>query len=152
MTPASKLSLRGRALKYLAAREHSRKELARKLAPHAQAPEQVETLLDELEAKGLLSHERFVESVVHRKAARFGTARIRQELHGHGLGPEQLRDALAQLQGTEYERARALWQRRFGDAPPPATPAERAKQMRFLAGRGFSAEVIRRVVRGTEDD
>ncbi|UZD55118.1 recombination regulator RecX [Caldimonas aquatica] len=148
--PAPKLSLRGRALKYLAAREHSRRELARKLAPHAETPEQVEALLDEFEAKGLLSQARFVESIVHRKAARFGAARIRQELQAHGIDGDAAHDALAALQGTEYDRARAVWQRRFG-GQCAATPAERAKQMRFLAGRGFSTEVIRRVVRDEDD-
>lgn len=145
-----KLSLKGRALKYLAAREHSRAELERKLRPHEEAPGQVDAALDELEAKGLLSQARFVESVLHRKSARFGTARIRQELNAHGLDAEAMADAVGRLQASELERAQALWQKKFG--APAADPAERAKQMRFLAGRGFSAEVIRRVVRNADDD
>ncbi|MCW7538961.1 recombination regulator RecX [Aquabacterium sp. A7-Y] len=145
----AKLSLKGRALKYLAAREHSRPELERKLRPHEEEPGQVEAVLDELEAKGLLSQARFVESVLHRKSARFGTARIRQELQGHGLDAELVADALQRTRESEYERAQAVWQRKFGEAA--AEPAERARQMRFLAGRGFSAEVIRRVVRGDDD-
>lgn len=145
-----KLSLKGRALKYLAAREHSRAELERKLRPHEEAPGQVDAALDELEAKGLLSQARFVESVLHRKSARFGTARIRQELNAHGLDAEAMADAVGRLQASEFERAEALWQKKFG--APAADPAERAKQMRFLAGRGFSAEVIRRVVRNADDD
>lgn len=145
-----KLSLKGRALKYLAAREHSRAELERKLRPHEEAPGQVDAALDELEAKGLLSQARFVESVLHRKSARFGTARIRQELNAHGLDAEAMADAVGRLQASEFERAQALWQKKFG--APAADPAERAKQMRFLAGRGFSAEVIRRVVRNADDD
>lgn len=76
----AKLSLKGRALKYLAQREHSRVELARKLAPHADDADDIDTVLDALQAAGWLSEERFVESVLHRKAARLGTARIRQEL------------------------------------------------------------------------
>nr|WP_297357375.1 recombination regulator RecX [uncultured Caldimonas sp.] len=145
-----KLSLKGRALKYLAAREHSRPELERKLRPHEEEPGQLDAILDELEAKGLLSQARFVESVLHRKSARFGTARIRHELHGHGLDADTVSEALSRLQASEFERAQALWQRKFGT--PAAEPAERARQMRFLAGRGFSAEVIRRVVKGAEDD
>ena len=145
-----KLSLKGRALKYLAAREHSRVELERKLRPHEEAPGQLDAALDELEAKGLLSPARFVESVLHRKSARFGTARIRQELHGHGLDADTVSEALGRLQASEFERAQALWQRKFGE--PATEPSARAKQMRFLAGRGFSAEVIRRVVKGAEDD
>ncbi len=140
------LSLKGRALKYLSAREHSRVELLRKLAPHAPDPAELDKVLDELEVRGWLSAERFVESVVHRKAARFGAARIRGELAQHQLPDEAVRAAVAGLQDTELERAQALWQRRYGQVA--STPAELAKQMRFLAGRGFSGEVIRRVVRG----
>lgn len=149
--PAPKLSLKGRALKYLAAREHSRAELLRKLAPHAEEPAEVERVLDELEARGLLSAERFVESLLHRRAARFGTARLRQELQQHKLPADAVAQAVEALRGTELERARAVWQRRFG-GEPAADAAERARQMRFLTARGFSSEVIRRVVRGGGDD
>jgi regulatory protein len=149
--PAPKLSLRGRALKYLAAREHSRAELLRKLAPHAEEPAEVERVLDELETRGLLSAERFVESLLHRRAARFGTARLRQELQQHKLPADAVAQAVETLRGTELERARAVWQRRFG-GEPAADAAERARQMRFLTARGFSSEVIRRVVRGGGDD
>jgi len=138
------LSLKGRALRYLSAREHSRSELARKLARHSEEADEVERVLDELTAKGWLSAERFVESVVHRRAERFGAARIRQELQQHGIDPIESAAALDALRQSEPERAQAVWQRRFGT--PPTTPAERAKQMRFLAGRGFSTEVIRRVM------
>lgn len=142
-----KLSLKGRALKHLARREHSRLELARKLAPHAEGPDEVEAVLDALQAAGWLSEERFVESVVHRKAARLGAARIRQELQGHGLSSEAVAETLQALNATEFERARAVWTRRFGDQAA-SDPGERARQMRFLAARGFSPEIIRRVVRG----
>jgi regulatory protein len=144
------LSLRGRALKYLSAREHSRVELVRKLAPHATDAAEIDQVLDDLEARGWLSAERFVESVVHRKAARYGAARIRGELIGHQLPDETVREALAVLKGTELDRAQALWLRRYGQVAD--TPAERAKQMRFLAARGFAGDVIRQVVRGLPDD
>jgi regulatory protein len=140
------LSLKGRALKYLAAREHSRLELTRKLAPHAESAEQVTALLDDFEAKGLLSAQRFVDSVLHRKAARFGAARLQAELAQHQLPPGMAREATACLRDTEFERAHALWARRYGE--PAQTPQDQARQMRFLAARGFSGEVIRRVVRG----
>ena len=139
------LSLKGRALKCLAAREHSRLELTRKLAPHAETPEQVDQALDDLQAKGLLSNERFAESMVRRKAARFGTARLKAELAQHRLSAEITQPITQQLQATEFERAQALWQRRFGELPDSLEA--RAKQMRFLAGRGFSGEVIRQVMR-----
>jgi regulatory protein len=139
-------SLKGRALKYLAAREHSRVELTRKLSPHAESPEQVSRVLDELEAKGLLSAQRFADSVLHRKAARFGAARLQAELAQHKLPADLTREATQVLRDTEFERAHALWARRYGDIPD--TPEDKARQMRFLAGRGFASDVIRRVIRG----
>ena len=150
MRSAVTLSVKGRALKYLAAREHSRAELTRKLAPHAESAEEVERVLDELETRGFLSAVRFAESVVHRKAARYGTARLKAELSQHQL-PEDITRAVTQtLRETEHDRALALWQKRFGEVAQ--SPAELAKQMRFLAGRGFSGDVIRRVVKGTLDE
>jgi regulatory protein len=158
-------SLKARALRWLAQREHSRAELRRKLLPHAAAEAgggrdaqdgqgdreaaaaQVDALLDLLEREKLLSEQRFVESRVHVRAARFGLRRIQTELAGHGLA---LPPALAEtLRDDELQRAHALWQRRFG--APAADAAGRAKQARFLIGRGFSAEVVRRVVKGLED-
>jgi regulatory protein len=149
---AASLSLKGRALRYLAAREHSRQELVRKLAPHAQDEAEVTRVLDELEQRGLLSAERYVASVVHRRAARFGAARIRQELAQHGIDPLQICDTLEQLRGSELERAREVWRKRFGE--PPADARELARQLRFLLARGFSAEIARQVIRhsGSLDD
>lgn len=146
----AKLSLKGRALKYLAAREHSRAELRRKLQPHEEAPGQLDALFDELEAAGWLSAERFVESVLHRKAARFGAARLKHELQGHGLPAETVAEAVGRLRDSELERARAVWQRKFG--APADDAAGRARQMRFLVNRGFPSEVVRRVVRGADED
>jgi len=153
-------SLKGRALQWLAQREHSRNELRRKLLPHAVAEAdaaaevggasaelspgaRVDALLDWLEAHEYLSHERFVESRVHARASRFGNLHIRQELKQHqvALSP----DVAQALKDSELERARAALERKFPE--PPASPAERAKQARFLAGRGFSPEVIARALR-----
>jgi len=141
-----KLSIKGRALKYLATREHSRMELQRKLAPHAESGEQVDAALDELEARGFLSAERFAESMVHRKAARFGAARIQAELAQHRLPADIAQAVVRSLRDTELARAHALWARRYGEVAQ--TPQDRARQMRFLTARGFSADVVRRVVRG----
>lgn len=144
------LSLKGRALKLLAAREYSRRELERKLAEHEQEPGQLKKALDELEAKGFLNEQRVVDSVVHRRAPRLGAARIRQELQAKGLDADKVAAAVAGLQATELERAREVWARKF-DASP-ANAAERGKQMRFLMTRGFSGAVISRVLRGGSDD
>jgi len=143
------ISLKGRALKLLAAREHSRKELERKLAQHETEPGQLKTALDELQARGFIDEQRVVESVVHRRASRLGAARIRQELQAKGLDPERITAAVGALRSTEVERARGVWRRRF-DAPP-ADAAQRAKQARFLMARGFSAEIVRKVLAWDDD-
>lgn len=167
-------SLKARGIQLLAQREHSRSELRAKLLRHALA-EQAERLasqtsaaeadlaavddpdtadaavdltLDWLQTHHYLDEDRFVESRVHARAARYGNLRIRQELAQHGVALSA--DAADALKHSELERARAVWQRKFGE--PPVDPAERARQMRFLAGRGFSAEIIRRVVAGATDD
>lgn len=145
-----KISLKGRALRLLASREHSRAELEKKLAPHEQAPGELQRALDELQAKGFISEQRVVESVIHRRAARLGAGRVKQELQAKGISAEAVAEAMDRLRGSETERAREVWRKKFGE--PAADPAGRAKQMRFLAARGFGAEAIRRVVRGADDD
>jgi len=140
------LSLKGRALRLLSGREHSRTELERKLAGHEEEPGQLRRVLDELQAKGFIDHRRVAESVVHRRAAKLGAARMRQELQAKGLEPELVSQAVAGLRATEFERAQEAWRRKFGEVPSDA--AERARQARFLAARGFAGDVIRRVLAG----
>ena len=143
-------SLKGRALRLLASREHSRAELERKLQAHETAPGGLAQVLDELQAKGFINEARVVQSVVHRRAERLGTQRVRAELNAKGLPAELVAEALDGLRATEEARAREVWRRKFGQ--PASDPQERARQMRFLAARGFSADAIRRVVAGTGED
>jgi regulatory protein len=138
------LSLKGRALGLLSRREHSRKELTLKLLAHAESEQQLEAVLDEMEKLNFLSNDRFIESVVHRKGQRFGVMRLRQELSGHGLDTDKVKQALEGVKNTEYDRALEVWKRKF--ANPPADLAEKAKQMRFLASRGFSGDIVRKIV------
>ena len=145
MSPVQ-LSLKGRALRLLSGREHSRTELERKLARFEEEPGALKRSLDELQAKGFISEQRVIESVLHRRAAKLGTARLKHELQGKGLDPQAVARATAQLKLSEHERALVVWQKKFG--APPATPVEAARQMRFLAARGFAAEAIRRIVKG----
>ena len=142
-------SLKGRALRLLGVREHSRLELERKLAQFEEEPGSLARALDDLQAKGFISEQRVLESVLNRRAARLGTARIRQELQSRGVAPQTLADAMVELRASEFERAQAVWRKKFGT--PAGDAAGRARQMRFLAGRGFSAEVIRRVVAAADD-
>ncbi|WP_367066652.1 recombination regulator RecX [Oryzisolibacter sp. LB2S] len=147
----AKPSLKARALRLLAQREHSRAELEAKLARHVQEGEDLAALLDELQRRNFINEERVAESVVHRRAARFGAQRVAQELRRKGLDEDLVRAAAAQLADTELERALAVWRQRFGAAAPAATPQERARQMRFLAARGFAADVVRQVLRCADE-
>ncbi len=142
-------SLKGRALKLLAARDHSRRELERKLAGHEQEPGQLRQALDELQAKGFLCDQRAADSLVRRRSVKLGAMRVRQELQAKGIPAEQVAAAMAALKGTEAERAREVWRKKFGT--PARDAAERAKQARFLAARGFGGETIRRVLGGMDD-
>ncbi len=143
--PRPKPSLKARALRYLAAREHGRQELARKLARHAEEGEDVEALLDWLEAVKFLSEPRFAESLVHRRAARFGTSRILSELQSHGIDADTVTELKARLVSDEEERAWLVWDKKFGIAP--VGPAEFGKHCRFLQQRGFSHRAIQAVMR-----
>ena len=143
--PALPQTLRARALKALARREHSRQELQAKLQPFAEDPDELAPLLDDLEKRGWLSESRFVEQLTTARRRRFGAARILHELREKGVSEAALAAAQAQLKDGEVEAARAVWKKKFGSLP--ATLAERAKQSRFLASRGFSAEVVRQVLR-----
>ena len=173
MAPVRSLSLKARAIALLANREHSRSELGRKLLRMARAQAlkkrqalgdaateeadpvpavdltaSVDALLDWLQAQGYLSEARFIESRVNARAPRYGNLRIEQELSQHGVAPDEA--SRLRLKQTELARARQVWQRKFGQLAQDA--AGRAKQMRFLAGRGFSNEVIRKLVRGGDED
>ena len=153
---SANLSVKGRALRWLSQREHSRTELERKLArgvedtADASAQVQIAAALDDLAAKGLINEARVAESVLNSQGRRFGTRRLKQTLQAKGLDASLVASTLQQARTTELERARELWRRRFGEPAPDA--AGRAKQMRFLAGRGFDGEVIRRVVQARDDD
>jgi len=145
-------SLRTRALRWLSQREHSRQELRDKLlrAGGQQADaDEVEALLDQLAAHGYLSDERFIESRVHARRARFGNRRIELELRKHGVTPGA--DLQAQLRASELARAREVWRKKFGGRVAGGA-AERARQARFLIARGFSSEVVRKVVADGPDD
>ncbi len=139
------LSLKARALRLLALREHSRAELQTKLARHVQEGDDLGALLDQLQAKGFIDEARVAESHVHRRSGRLGAQRLAQELRHKGLDEALVRAQLQVLRSTEFERAQAVWQRRFGAAP--SSPEERARQMRFLAARGFASQAIGQVLR-----
>lgn len=148
--PAKEPSLRARALRHLARREHTRYELALKLAPHAESEAEVAQILDDFTQRGWLSEQRAAEQIVHARRGRYGPARIRRDLEAKGVSAEASAAALATLKDGELEAARAVWKRKF--RAPPANAAERARQARFLLGRGFGSETIVRLLRGLSRD
>jgi regulatory protein len=148
--PAFQVSLKGRALRLLGQREHTRLELERKLGRYEEEPGTLAQALDELQAKGYLNEQRAAESLVHRRAGQYGAVRLRQEMQDKGLARELIDQTLAGVKDSELSRAREVWQRRFDGLPQ--TPEERAKQMRFLLARGFSGEVVRRALGNKPED
>ena len=148
--PDNAPSVKARAVSLLAQREYSRQELTDKLTAAQASPEEVEQALAQLEAKGLVDDARVVETLVNRRSGKLGATRLRQELQAKGVSAELVAETMAGLKGTELARAQAVWQKKFGQLA--ATSAERNKQARFLASRGFSGEVVRQVVAGLSDD
>ncbi|WP_425511382.1 recombination regulator RecX [Pararobbsia alpina] len=143
-----KRSLKGRALGYLSRREHSRAELARKLTPFVEEGDSLDAVLDALEREGWLSDARFAESVVHRRAGRFGASRIVGELKRNAVDSELIDQLAGDLRDSERSRARDVWSKKFSSLP--ATPAERMRQARFLMMRGFSSAAISAVLKGSD--
>jgi len=142
-------SLKIRALDYLARREHSRLELEKKLTPYAPTLEELSFVLDSLEQCGLLSAGRMVEQVVHVRRSKFGSRRIVHELQQKGIDEDLIAAALPHLKETELETARTVWRKKFGAMPINAK--ERAKQIRFLMGRGFTPEIIRQALQSQDE-
>jgi regulatory protein len=145
--PDTPAELKARALRHLARREHSRAELSRKLAPHAESAEALLFLLDELEQRKQLSDERYAEVRSNWMARKYGAAKIRQDLKAKGVA-----DAVAARISTEgeLERARAILARKYRDAA--TTREEKARRMRFLQSRGFSFDTIRGALAVDEED
>jgi regulatory protein len=136
--------IRDRALAYLARREHTRLELAQKLDRAGYSETDIEPLLDDFSQRGWLSNQRFAESYVQQKQKRFGTVKLAHELRSRGVDESTVQQALITAKDAELERAREVWEKKFGARP--ANALEKAKQMRFLQGRGFSIELIRQIL------
>ena len=147
-------TLMTRAVAYLARREHSRVELGKKLARYleeGQSFDEVDAVLDRLESKGLLSDERYARSRARVRSARYGDMRVAMELKTQGVESDLVRETIDAIEEPEIVRATRLWERRFGEAP--ADYKERARQIRFLASRGFRMSTVMSVVnRGASDD
>jgi len=159
-------SLKARALRLLSLREYSRKTLAAKLAESearwarldAEQLEQtsqtttlsIEAVLDDFETRGWLSDERFAEALVRRRSERYGTRKIADELERAGVDSQQSAKLLGALKETEFQRAYELWARKYGEKAQDQK--ERARQYRFLASKGFSSDVVARIIGGQSPD
>jgi regulatory protein len=164
--PKQSPSLKARALRLLSLREYSRKGLAAKLSESEarwaklggeqadQSPEskalQIETVLDDFEARGWLSNERFAEALVRRRSERYGVRKIQDELERAGIDSKQSADLIGVLRETEFQRAYDLWLRKYGQKAEDQK--ERARQYRFLASKGFSSDVVARIIGGQSPD
>lgn len=143
-------TLRQRAFAYLARRDYSRLELRQKLLPHWQETDiSLDSLLDDLTERGYLSDARAAAQWVHAKRSRLGTKRITQELRHKGIDDELIQAVLPELQASEMDTARAVWQRKF--AAPPQDDQEKAKQMRFMLSRGFALDTVFKLWRADEE-
>jgi len=164
--PKQSPSLKARALRLLSLREYSRKGLAAKLAEsearwaklgseqNEQTPQtialNIEAVLDDFEARGWLSNERFAEALVRRRSERYGVRKIADELERAGIDSKQSSQLLGQLKETEFQRAYELWSRKYGTKAQDQK--DRARQYRFLASKGFSSDVVAKIIGGQSPD
>lgn len=135
---------------HLARREYSYEELLHKLSSHAGEEDNLPALLEDFKQRGWLSDTRYTEQVVHARKGRYGYLRVAHELRQHGVSDELISQAVAEMAPDELETAKTVYRKKFSQ--PPQSREEWAKQARFLQGRGFSFEVIRRVLSNSPED
>ena len=144
-------SLLARGISYLSRREHSEYELRKKLAPHAESPEELDEVMRRLKKENWQSDSRFLQATANVAAHKWGAMRIAAKLRQHHLSESDVNATLQNLQLSEYERAKAVWEKKFKGVAY-TSPQEYAKQMRFLLSRGFSSDVVRKIIRDPSDD
>ena len=147
------VSLRQRALDYLARREYSVAELGKKLQSVARQYEldadEIPQILADFQKRNWVSDSRFTEQILHARKAKFGSARIAHELREKGVSDNLIADALRDVKHDELENAKAVWRKKFSMSPNSREEWE--KQARFLQSRGFGFEIIRKVINEQED-
>ncbi len=148
MEKSPKSDLRERALRLLARREHTRAELAQKLSRYSEEHDDVDTLVAEFTRSGIVSDQRFAEHFIAAKQKRFGHLKIAYELKAKGLDAESIKQLTVTSREQELDAAREVWRKKFPS--PPLSAVEKAKQMRFLQGRGFSSDTIYRLFKVIE--
>lgn len=141
-----------RALGLLTRREHSRRELTRKLAARGVEAEEAAAAVSRLAEAGWQDDARFAESLVRSRAGSgYGPLHVRAELGQHGLDREAIAAAMDGFEGDWTQVARDLVRRRFGEAGP-RDPAQRRKAAEMLMRRGFDGDRIRAATRFDPDD
>ncbi|MHB8353416.1 MAG: recombination regulator RecX [Burkholderiales bacterium] len=138
------IDLRSHALNLLARREHTRRELSRKLAAHCEDEAILEALLDALTEEGLLSDVRAAEAILRARQGRHGLLKIRQEFQQRGVPAKVASTTLEAARAGELESARSVWRKKFSE--PPTNADERARQGRYLQNRGFSLAIIQKIL------
>ncbi len=128
----------------MAKREYSYVELGKKLKKFAEESDDIPALLDDFKARGWLSDARFTEQLVHARKAKFGSARVANELRGKGISDELIANVMPDVKANELANAREVWRKKFHDSPKTRT--EWAKQARFLQSRGFGFDVIKKIL------
>lgn len=141
-----------RALGLLVRREHSRRELTRKLTARGVEEDEAASAVERLAGEGWQDDARFAEFLVRSRAnAGYGPLYVRAELGTHGLGSELVAAAMEAFEGDWTDIARDLVRRRFGPAGP-IDLAQRRKAADLLARRGFDGDAIRAATRWDPDD
>lgn len=148
------VSLRQRALDYLAKREYSVAELAKKLNTVARQyeldAEVIPEILADFKKRNWVSDTRFTEQILHARKSKFGCARIANELREKGVSDELIFEAVQDIKENELVNAKAVWRKKYN--APPSSREEWAKQARFLQSRGFGFEIIKKVINEQKDD
>ncbi|WP_147693912.1 recombination regulator RecX [Vogesella mureinivorans] len=140
-------SLKARAVDLLSRREYTRLELKRRLSPFAENAEEVDALLDELAASRWQSDARFAEQFADSRSRKYGSRRVAMEMRERGVDSDTIKQTLSSH--NDLATARSQWLRKFGQ--PASDAAGRAKQMRYLASRGFGMDTIRQVIKGSDE-
>ena len=131
------------AVNLLAARDHSRRELRRKLARHVSDEAVLDDVMADLEQQGLISDRRFAENYVDQRCRKgFGPLRIRAELAERGVDSRVVADCLDVDESVWCDLLADAAQRKFGPEPV-VDRREIARQGRFLEQRGFPVGLIR---------
>jgi regulatory protein len=148
------VSLRQRALDYLAKREYSVAELAQKLNTVARQyeldAEEIPAIVADFQKRNWVSDTRFTEQILHARKSKFGVARIAHELREKGVSDDLISEAVQNVKEDELANAKTVWRKKYDAAP--ASREEWAKQARFLQSRGFGFEIIKKVINEQEDE